>query len=525
MVDSAACPRWSWWGRVVLTLLLTAKPSSALSFTSLRSTETSLALLSSEKNFTDDVTQEEHCWNHLKTYFADMKLEKLMYQTGKCLESCGGELHLKSILNEWVRLSDSGISAVQCLLKVPELQNRVLLDTFWLTSSGDVLIYLGNSSDVVLTWDFLSQGQKTLEIMLLWIGLTLLLVVVLGNLLALATIVCNMNWHDSMWITRASLAFSDFLRGSFVMSMAIRNTLWLMTNTFQGPTASSAQVATGFPEYLCRSLAINTEYSSFCAILFETTSVMSFQCLAFLATERYLVCTYPQQRVSLNHSMVKALNGGMWGVGVILPLVILFTSQEPLGCGFFDPLTKLFILLPRIGVGYVLHSLLICYMAGLFIYTVLVLVKTKEIFIASSSVELANITTQSSPSRVEQRRREDHNILLTTKLMLALYLVSVSPRFLLLISGLRSEGRFLHLLFWWIFLLDASWHWYILNLRSQVFKHNLARLILRFPWWPRSVRATLESQLLPDAGLSVELSLLWQRMDSEISRRCQNLPA
>lgn len=306
------------------------------------------------------------------------------------------------------------------------------------------------------------------------------------------------------------------------MTMALRNTTWLMTNIPRASSVSFTQ-GMGFSEYLCRSLAIGTVYSSFCAVLFETTSVMSLQCLAFLAVERYLACKYPQS-TSQKPGTVKATNLAMWGIGLALPLGILFTSEEAPDCGFFDPFTKLFILLPRSGLGSVLHHLLMFYMAGLFVCTVLVLLKTKQIFTARSKADLANLVKQSSPTRAEQQKREDLGILTTMNLMLALHLVSVGPRLLLLIPGLRSEGR-LRFLFWWVFLLDSSWHWYVLNLRSQVFQDYLARLFLRFPWWPSTFRATLESKLLPDAGLSVELGQLWRKMESAVSRRNQSPPA
>ncbi|XP_063612314.1 uncharacterized protein LOC134785804 [Penaeus indicus] len=512
----------SWCVHVLLLLIrLPGIESSFAAFLTPQQITKTPIPLSSSKSI--DIDLGESCWKHLKTLSVDVKSEKRRYHVEKCLECCGDDLHLKSIFNNWIRLSDGSASAAQCLLKVSELQGKVLKDTFWLTSNGDVLVYIGNSSDIVITWDFLPWYQKTIEIMFQWIGIILLLVVISGNLLVLATMVCNMNRQDPSCIVRASLAVSDFLRGSFVMTMAIRNTAWLMTNIPRAPNVSFTPDM-GFSEYLCRSLAIGTVYSSFSAVLFETTSVMSLQCLTFLSAERYLACKYPQ-RTSQTSSTVKAVSFGMWGIGLGLPLVILFTSEEAPGCGFFDPSTKLFILLPRAGFGHALHYLLIFYMAGLFVCTVLVLFKTKQIFIASSKDGLANIMKQSSPSLVKQRKREDHDILMTMKMMLALYLLSVSPRFLLLIPGLQSEGRFLHFLFWWIFLLDSSWHWYVLNLRSQVFQDHLVRLILRFPWWPRSFRATLKSKLLPDAGLTVELGHIWQMMESEISGRNQNHPA
>ncbi|XP_037785118.1 uncharacterized protein LOC119580945 [Penaeus monodon] len=521
-MDLQASLTSSWFVRVLLILIrLSSIESSFAAFlTRQHMTKTSIPL-SSSKNMDNDMVGE-NCWKHLKTQSVDMKSEKLRNHAEKCLEYCGNDLHLKSIVNNWIRLSDSNASAVQCLLKISELQGKVLKDTFWLTSNGDVLVYIGNSSNIIITWDILPWDQKTLEIMFQWIGPILLLVVISGNLLVLATMVCNMSRQDPRWIVRASLAISDFLRGSFVMTMAIRNATWLMTNIPRAPNVNYTQ-GMEFSEYLCRSLAIDTVYSSFCAVLFETTSVMSLQCLTFLAVERYLTCKYPQ-RTRQTPGTVKAVSIGMWSIGLGLPLVIIFTSEEKPGCGFFDPSTLLFILLPRAGFGHALHYLLIFYMAGLFVCTVLVLLMTMQIFIASSKEDLANIMKQSSPSLVEQQKTEDHAILMTMKMMLALHLLSVSPRFLLLIPGLRSEGRFLYFLFWWIFLLDSSWHWYVLNLRSRVFQDNLARLILRFSRLPRSFRATLESKLLPDACLTVELGHIWQMMESEISGRNQNHP-
>lgn len=509
----------SWCLRVLVLIHLSIESSSAAFPTLQHSAKTSSIPSLASKNTTDDVAARENCWKRLKTLFEDVRSEELLNHTEKCLEYCGDDLHLKSIVDKWIRLSSGSGSAVQCLLNISELQGNVLKDTFWLTSNGDALVYMGNSSDVVITWEFLSLGQKILEIIFLWIGITMFLVVISGNLLVLATMVCNTSRRSLGWLVRASLAVSDFLRGSFVMTMALRNTTWLMTNIPRASSVSFSQ-GMGFSEYLCRSLAISSVYSSFCAVLFETTSVMSLQCLAFLAVERYLACKYPQS-TSQKPGTVKATNLAMWGIGLALPLGILFTSEEAPGCGFFDPFTKLFILLPRSGLGSVLHHLLMFYMVGLFVCTVLVLLKTKQIFTARSKADLANLVKQSSPTRVEQQKREDLGILTTMNMMLALHLVSVGPRLLLLIPGLRSEGR-LRFLFWWVFLLDSSWHWYVLNLRSQVFQDYLARLFLRFPWWPRAFRATLESKLLPDAGLSVELGQLWRMMESAISRRNQS---
>ncbi|XP_053653175.1 uncharacterized protein [Cherax quadricarinatus] len=430
---------------------------------------------------------------------------------GECLKCCAN-MTVKDKQLDWIKLTNCGSQSFKCLLAFPEIRSRITRDVFWLTSNNDyVLIYMGNSSDVVLNWDYLTGGQKVLEIILLALGGVILVITLVGNILVVVTLFTIHSRGETWWIARITIAVTDLLRGFFVIALAVSNCLCMMTKNLPFSELMNLVENLGFPGSLYEPLFLRRGYSSFCGIVFGVTAVMSMQCHSWLTLERFLICNYPRDKKILTPFHVKIAVFVMWMIA--LGVSLLFSAEIQYQ-SFFDPVTKLTFSVStekEFCASYLAFWLLSFYFAGLFVFTVVVSLKTMTIFRIRSQEEMAEVVNNTPMFRVKQQEDEDRCIMMTMKLILVLYLVSTVPLVFLLYPKLKTHVPLLYFTCWWSFVLSSSWNWYIYNMRSTFFMNHLIRLLLKCPLLPESLKGRLKN-LLP-TSLTLDWEPLWVKLD------------
>ncbi|XP_042207218.1 olfactory receptor 6J1-like [Homarus americanus] len=466
-------------------------------------------------------TEREGCWQQIKQIYTNEKLQTPYhpYTLDECSRCCA-VVQLTAEQVGWIRLTTTcGGEAVMCLMEIPEIRKRLTQDVFWLTSSGeDVLLYMGTPSDIVLTWDYLTAEQKMLQVVFQVVSVVVLVTTLIGNVLVLATMITCSDRDDPWWIVRTSLAISDLLRGMFVMTLARHNSLSLMTGDLTFSELQYSDKVLGFPGNVYEPLFVRRDYSNFCGIIFAVTEIMSFQCLGWLTFERLLMCKYPREKRFLTPSRVTCVVLFMWITAVVFPVTV-FLGQESPRHSFFDSVTMLTLILPsddQTGLSLVMFWIMNVYIMGLFCFTVIASVQALIIFYAKSQKELAEVTRSAPTSRAKQREMDDRRIKSTMALILVMYLISVVPRFFLIIPGLKTHVRFLYYIFWWLFVGSSSWNWYIYNMRSTFFIHHFITLVLRFPWVPAAVEVRLQAMLEPTSSL--QWGPFWYELDAVIQK-------
>ncbi|XP_068214750.1 uncharacterized protein [Palaemon carinicauda] len=446
---------------------------------------------------------------------------KLPFLVENC-SLCCEEFHVKNVLQDWILLSSCGPLASLCLANFTSMKGRVTADIFWLTSSGeDIWVYTGNSTDVVMTWDFLSPSQKALEIIIACCIFGIIIVTVFGNGIVIVTLAGNSNTFDYFWIVRTSLAINDLVRGAFIMTFAFYNTVSLMKNE---QNLNEAIYTKLFPFSLNEPLLARNGYATFCAFLFGLTEVMSFQLQSWLAIERLLLIRKSSRESQFSlFQKVKGINCIMWLIGIIFPLLILTTGKYSYFGNFaFDLVTKLPLLLPadtELSLSYSFYWCLQVYLFCLYLITVVLSHKSISLFKAHIKSERAETVRNSTVARAEEQEKENQRILTTMKLMAVLYTIYATPRFGILIPGLKSEARPIYYLCWWIFIVSSSWNWYLFNFRGRFFLDSLARLLLKLPRLPKCLHEMLENLLIPISDSNVEWGSLWYELQTEIEKK------
>ncbi|XP_045583651.2 uncharacterized protein [Procambarus clarkii] len=463
------------------------------------------------------------CWEQIQQEYYSEKSNSSggPFIFSECAQCCD-RIILKAKQLDWIRLSTCGSKTLTCFLRFPDISDRLTQDIFWLTSSGDdVLLYMGNSSQVVVNWDYLTGGQKLLEIVFLFLGVVVLMTTCAGNTLVLATMLSSPDRSDPWWIVRTSLAIADLLCGVFVMGLALHNCQCLMTNHLRFSELEHSLGDLGFHDGLFNPLFVRRGYSSFCGIVFAVTSVMSMQCLGWLALERFMLCKYPLENKILTSARVKLAVLIMWIISLVFPLIIVSTGELP-WCSFFDPVTKLTFVVPkdtRFRASHVAFVILSVYLAGLFLFTVIASLQAMTIFRIRSREELDEVIGNIPLFLAKQQEKEDRSILRTMRLMLVTYLVSVVPQVFLFIPGLKTHVRFLYFIFWWTFVLSSSWNWYIYNMRSTFFKAHLIKMVLRSPWLPQFLETRLRMRIPLASTLTLDWGSVWHELDAVIKKK------
>ncbi|XP_064105409.1 uncharacterized protein LOC135214890 [Macrobrachium nipponense] len=434
---------------------------------------------------------------------------------------CCKEFKVKSVEPDWIRLASDGSHTLHCLADFPSMKGRVIINVFWITSSWkDVWIYTGNSTDVVLTWDFLSVGQKALEIIIACCVLSMTIATVLGNGLVIVTLAGNSNKFDPFWMTRTSLAITDLVRGAFIMTFALSYTVFLMKNELKFSETMHSELFS-FPTF--QLLFERSGYATFCTFLSGLTEVMTFQLQCWLAVERLLMSKYSRDRRLLLLQRGKTMNCIMWLVGTVVPLLVLTTGKLPyFASAAVDPMTKLPLFIPadeELSPNDSQSWCLLVYIC-LYLITLILSIRSFAIFKARAEREMVDTLRDSTIARAEQQGRENRRIQTTMQLITILYVVSATPRFISLIPGLKGEeARPIYFFSRWVFIASSSWNWYLFNFRSRFFLDSLSRLLLRLPRLPRSLRELLESFLAPISDSNIEWGSLWYELEAEIEKK------
>ncbi|XP_066957150.1 uncharacterized protein [Macrobrachium rosenbergii] len=431
------------------------------------------------------------------------------------------EFQVKSVEPDWIRLATYGPHTSHCLVNFTSLKGRVVVNVFWITSSWkDIWIYTGKSTDVIITWDFLSVGQKALEIVIACYILSMTIVTVLGNGVVIVTLVGNSNKFDPFWMTRTSLAITDLVRGAFIMTFALSHTIFLM-KTESNLSESMHSELFSFTAF--QPLFVRSGYATFYAFFSGLTEVMTFQLQCWLAIERLLMSKYSRDRRLLLLQRGKIINCIMWLVGTVFPLLVLTTGKLPyFASAAFDSVTKLPLFIPadtELSPSYSQYWCFLVYIFCLYLITLIVSIRSVAIFKARAKEEMVETVRDSTFARAEQQERENQRIQTTMKLILILYVVSATPRFISLIPGLESEARPIYFLCRWAFIASSSWNWYLFNFRGRFFLDSLSRLLLQLPRLPRSLRELLENLLVPISDSNIEWGNLWYELEAEIEKK------
>ncbi|XP_071548888.1 uncharacterized protein [Panulirus ornatus] len=497
---------------VIITVVVGARHDST-AFTIRQEPTVSVSTLRPSQPPTVDRVSGERCWQRIQQVYV---YESYAHLLSDC-EVCCGDVEIKANQLDWIRLTTSGNETVKRLLKVPEIRSRLSQDIFWLTSSrSDVLMYMGNASDVVVTWDYLATGQKVLEVVILSAVFAALVVTLLGNILVVATMVSRANKVNAWQIVRTFLAITDLLRGVFVMILTMHNTLRLMTSPLAHLELNTLTYVPWIYGTMNEPMIIQSGYSSFCAIMYDITSVMSIQCLSWLALERLLMCKYHGGKTFLTLHRLGGVVLVMWLIAIAFPLVKFLGGESG---SFFDPVSKLTFLVSteeKFGVAQTAFLVQSAYLTFLFLFTVVASVEAMRTFHIRSREELIELTKHSPITQVKQQKMDDRHIMRTMKLILIAYLASVGPQFLLLIPNLTTQVRFVVN---WMYVLSSSWNWYLYNMRSNCFKNHLARLVLLSPWLPVALELKLRAIIEHTCALNPDWGPIWYKLDNLIKRK------
>ncbi|XP_063877532.1 neuropeptide FF receptor 1-like [Scylla paramamosain] len=420
--------------------------------------------------------------------------------------ACGD---LKMVSEEWVRVEGSD-KTLQCLHQLPESRGRVIRDVYWFASrSTDIMVYLGNSSEVVLTWDYLTAAQKAWEVMSLVVVVVGLVAALLGNSLVLVTMLAS-GHSDALWIMRASLAASDLLRAVTVMVLAVHDTISLMTRHYDANTTPSRADDVGFVVFV--------------GVMFWITTLASVQCLAWLSVERVLLCGFPHVCSHLTVRKAAVASVIVWLLAAFLPLVLFLLTQGPVT--YWDPATKLTFLLPggdAEGAAYVVLVVQYVYLIVLSLLTAAASGLAVCVFQGKALQENDDAERHTPASCVWRKRRDDQTIHFTLFLMLITFLLSVPPFLLsfllqyLLPSAFWSHSQALHCILTWLFVFSSSWQWYVYNLRSNFFRSHVATLLLRCVCLPECLKKRL--RFTTPSTLSLEWGHAWYDLHAFIRRK------
>lgn len=399
---------------------------------------------------------------------------------------------------------------MQCLRQPPWTRGRLLQDVYWFTSrEKDVIIYLGNASEVVLTWDYLTRAQKAVEVVIVAVMVVMLVAALLGNSLVLLTMLTSER-SDALWVMRASLAASDLLRATTVMPLALHHTLSLMTQ----------------PEGL---LDVKTRGGgvTFVGVVFWVTSLASVQSLAWLSVERVVLCGFPHCYRHLTAARVRGVLVLVWLLAVGLPIAILLLAQGRVTN--FDVATKLTLLFPDGGAKAPAHAVFLGlrgYLAGLSMFTVTASVLAVWAFRARALKEDEDAKRHSPVSCIRRKEKDDRAVQSTMLLMLVTYLVSTPPFLLLLLLQpplpslpFMSHARDLRCVIPWLFVFTSSWQWYVYNLRSDVFRRCVARMFLRCVFLPEGLKERLKVTATSDNALTLDWGHAWYEIHAFIRRK------
>ncbi|XP_045120905.1 uncharacterized protein LOC123510133 [Portunus trituberculatus] len=412
-----------------------------------------------------------------------------------CPTACGD---LEVVSEEWVRVA-GGDRALQCLRQLPESRGRLVQDVYWFASrSTDVMVYLGNSSEVVLTWDYLTAAQKAWEIMFLGVLVVGLVVALVGNSLVLVTMIAS-GHNDALWVMRASLAAGDLLRAVTVVVPAVVDTITLMTHHDANTTP-------------CR--ADESELMVFAGVMFWVTTLASVQCLAWLSVERVLLCGFPHvcRHFTVRRATVASVI--VWLLAMGLPFTLLFLTTGPVT--YWDPVTKLTFSLPdgdAEGATYVVLIVQYVYLSALSLLTAVASGLAVCVFQGRALKENDDAERHTPASCVWRKRRDDQTIHSTLVLMLTTFLISVPPFLLsfllqyLLPAPFWRHSRVLHCILTWLFVFSSSWQWYVYNLRSNFFRRHVAMLFLRCACLPECLKKRL--RFPKPSALSLEWGHAW----------------
>ena len=423
-----------------------------------------------------------------------------------CPPECGD---LEVVSEEWVRV-DGGDMALQCLRQFPELHGRLVRDVYWFAScSKVVMVYLGNSSEVVVTWDYLTEAQKAWEVMFLVVMVVGLTAALLGNSLVLVTMLAS-GHTDALWVMRASLAASDLLRAVTVIVPAVHDTITLMTRQYDADTTPSHADDGG--------LAV------FVGVMFWVTTLASVQCLAWLSVERVLLCGFPHvcRHFTVRRAGVASIV--VWLLAAALPFTLLSLSSAPFS--YWDPATKLTFLLPdgdAEGAAYVVLIVQYAYLVVLSLLTAAASGLAVFVFQGRVLQENSDAERHTPASCVWRKRRDDQTIHSTLVLMLTTFLLSVPPFLLsfllqyLLPSPFWSDNQALRCVLIWLFVFSSSWQWYVYNLRSNFFRRHVAMLFLRCACLPEGLKKRL--RFPTPSAVSLEWGHAWYDIHAFIRRK------
>ncbi|XP_064082158.1 uncharacterized protein LOC135198493 [Macrobrachium nipponense] len=342
---------------------------------------------------------------------------------------------------------------------------------FWPTCFTNMLMAININGIQVADWDYLPFGCKVQEILLLCLMIVIILVTVIGNLFVMVIIVASGLIQKQPFLIRFSLCVSDLLTGVIPSSLAVFDSVGLMTGWLSLTDLSHSDTLIYFAEKTMeqsegfQQLRFERRgfYHVFSSIIMSVSIFVSIFSLSLISTENLLVI----KRRPLKRWQVKLAIGISWFLGIAFSLLVQWREDGWSAVAYFDPITKLTL---NIGAAGSKLSSVTFYikvvLAGIGGACVLILT-----LISIITFRFQERRTQKKMP-VHQSGRQD-NVRQTTIIffyMVALYALASVPPLLDILLDFSFSHPLLHFFCWWIFMAGSSWNWIIYAYKGKTFK-------------------------------------------------------
>ncbi|XP_066951490.1 uncharacterized protein [Macrobrachium rosenbergii] len=350
--------------------------------------------------------------------------------------------------------------------------HNLTMNKFWPTCFTNMLMAIKKDGIQVADWDYLPFRCKVQEIVLLCLMVVIILVTVIGNLFVMVIIVASGLLQKQPFLIRFSLCVSDLLTGVIPSSLAVFDSVGLMTGWLSLTDLSHTDTLIYFAEKTMeqsegfQQLRFERRgfYHVFSSIIMSVSIFVSIFSLSLISTENLLVI----KRRPLKRWQVKLSIGISWFLGIVFSLLVQWREGGWSALAYFDPITKLTL---NIGAAGSKLSSVTFYikvvLAGIGGACVLVLT-----LISIITFRFQERRTQKEMP-VHQSGRQD-NVRQTTIIffyMVALYALASVPPLLDILLDFSFSHPLLHFFCWWIFMAGSSWNWIIYAYKGKTFKN------------------------------------------------------
>ncbi|XP_068206753.1 uncharacterized protein [Palaemon carinicauda] len=363
-------------------------------------------------------------------------------------------------------------------LLIDKNSHSLTMNKFWPTCFTNMLMAIKNDGTRAADWDYLPFKCKVQESLLLCLIIVITLVTVIGNLFVMTILVASGLIQKQPFLIRFSLSLSDLLNGTIPSSLAIFDSIALMTGWLTLNDLSHSDTVIYFAEKTIeqtegfQQLRFERQgfYHVFSSIIMSVSIFVSIFSLSLISIENLLVI----KRRPLKRWQVKLMIGTSWFLGIAFSLLVQWREDGWSAVAYFDPITKLTL---NIGASDSKLSSITFYiqvvLAGIGGSCVLILTVLSII-----TFRFQEHCTQKEMPIHQQGRQE--NVRQTTIIflyMVALYALSSVPPLLDTVLDFSFSHPLLHFFSWWIFMAGSSMNWIIYAYKGKTFKKAVKKIL------------------------------------------------